>query len=391
MVHDDIAVVESGFLCGACEAPLPVGAAFCGECGTPVADTADDWEPPSPDRFVDGNTISPPVSHATLPPDTVSPGAGDQDGPAATDDADPDPAVGALGWTLGEADDEVTEQPAAVLYADPSQVEPLPPAPSGSWGITEPVMGTSASAELDEPLVAEAASIPAAGDASTPGSDRSAAPLAAAAGGAIGGAALAGAPFAEAAPAAAEGVGPPVSPTYTPGASQMAPKRKPNVGIIVGVGAVARLPVRRRCDRADGRRQQDRQDRAGREPDPDHRVGGGGGRVEHRVEPVDVDATDDGGHDDAGHERHDRGDDHALDGSLDRTDHRPDDPDRHDADEPADDRAVLVADHGPGATAPGARAHRGQRAERRVPIYLPKGSSFPLTLQSTGASTASRF
>jgi len=176
---DEVAIADasddtfSGYLCGACEAPLPIGAVFCAECGTPVAgiDDVAESEPEAAaeaeaeaetdvgagaaapaaavaataaataaasdeslaDEFAEevvyeGEPVldltsayeSSPAASATLPPNVEA------EAPAAQAAADADLA-----------------QPAAVLYADPSHAEPLPAKPEGSWGISEPAFGSS--------------------------------------------------------------------------------------------------------------------------------------------------------------------------------------------------------------------------------------------------------
>src|SRR4051812_16912472 len=48
---DSSLLVDSGYLCGACDAPLPVGAAYCGQCATPVAGMV-------PDTAFDGDDLA---------------------------------------------------------------------------------------------------------------------------------------------------------------------------------------------------------------------------------------------------------------------------------------------------------------------------------------------
>lgn len=125
--------------CGACGTTLIPGAAFCGECGTPVARLDDESlvlveEVPMGD--LEDADFGAHVEE--LPAD---------DAPAVLyADAE---AVPLVEPTAEAGDDDgvgttVMAQPAAVLYADPTQAEPLPPTPSGSFEITEPVYGTAA-------------------------------------------------------------------------------------------------------------------------------------------------------------------------------------------------------------------------------------------------------
>ena len=119
-------LVESGYLCGNCEHPLPVGAAFCGECGTPVLGT------------VPGPGEQSPLTDLEVPDDA----AGVHDAPAMPDQS---PSDAVTGPPIPPPDVEVRPpgfMPPAVLYTDPGvHLEPLP-APTGSWGISSPTFGT---------------------------------------------------------------------------------------------------------------------------------------------------------------------------------------------------------------------------------------------------------
>ena len=127
--------------CGACGSTLVPGAAFCGECGTPVAQIDDepfDLVEAAPMGDLGATDFGEHVEELPL-----------DDAPAvlyADADHEPTPVddVGAAADT-GDPDGgaAAVAPPAAVLYADPSQAEPLPPAPSGSFAITEPTYGTS--------------------------------------------------------------------------------------------------------------------------------------------------------------------------------------------------------------------------------------------------------
>jgi hypothetical protein len=182
----------SGYLCGACEAPLPIGAVFCAECGTPVA-SLDDVEEADGVADADAGVMAPADAgdaNAELADEAPMMMSADVETPAATGDTSHDAAMagaagvaaGAVAADLGDggsiADEFVEEpafydsepvldltspaieheaagasvetaagtdtpQPAAVLYADPSQAEPLPAKPEGTWGISEPGFGSS--------------------------------------------------------------------------------------------------------------------------------------------------------------------------------------------------------------------------------------------------------
>ena len=105
--------------CGACGTTLVPGAAFCGECGTPVAQLDDgsaDLVDEVPVDDLEDTHFGEYVEE--LPIDTA---------PAVLY-ADADPVSGTVGPTPGDPDpDPAAAPPAAVLYADPSQAEPHPP------------------------------------------------------------------------------------------------------------------------------------------------------------------------------------------------------------------------------------------------------------------------
>ena len=139
---------EYELLCGACAAPLIGDAAFCGSCGTPVAFEDGDEVP--------GQAAEPVVAGAEPEPDP-EPVA------AAPFVPEPEPEPEAFVPEVEPAVESIPEQmaPAAVLYHDPSQPEPLPPSPEGSWGISEPTYGGSDtdfgdSVPTDEPLSVDA-------------------------------------------------------------------------------------------------------------------------------------------------------------------------------------------------------------------------------------------
>jgi len=232
-VDAEVAVDEPEIMyaCGACSALLPSGAAFCGECGTPVAmdddepvedgmlDELTDLEEPgasqplaAPDPVEDlgeksrtGSQTavqeSAPEGVAEETPVTdpgavvaggVAAGAGgpildSQRGPGSSHEGQADQwAAAAAGQGIDHQSGQQVDQgaggqrgagqyggapafdpntttdlsphieaaetasvqpesppaePAAVLYADPSMAEPLPPKAEGSWSVSEPVLG----------------------------------------------------------------------------------------------------------------------------------------------------------------------------------------------------------------------------------------------------------
>lgn len=189
---------EMQYACGACGAILPTGAAFCGECGTPVAT----------DEYFEQDLLA---------DDGAAPGGlldeaftADEALPATTEAA----AVEATGASASEAppSEPVAEDPAAgmappaaVLYSDPTVVEPLPAPPESGFQVSEPVVGTygdTAAATGDETLAQfvgadealpppgttdETVVAPPAGDPSVPGSVAGAGVAGAAAGAVTGG------------------------------------------------------------------------------------------------------------------------------------------------------------------------------------------------------------
>ncbi|MEZ5141195.1 MAG: hypothetical protein R2726_01565 [Acidimicrobiales bacterium] len=169
---------EIQYACGACGALLPTGAAFCGECGTPVATDeyfedellADDGAAPGGllDEAFTADEAAEPVT------DAAAPAAGEHDGigavaataagaglagaagaaalshaghDAPADELLEEAAVGeepAAGAGDVAAPTEVAEEPAAVLYRDQSLVEPLPPPAESGFHVAEPVVGAGA-------------------------------------------------------------------------------------------------------------------------------------------------------------------------------------------------------------------------------------------------------
>jgi hypothetical protein len=209
---------EIQYACGACGALLPTGAAFCGECGTPVAIEGfeeyaeyDEEYPASYGAEQPAGEVSytesgyaetgyaetgyaetgyaetgyaesgyaEPEAPAGVPADYPT-GAVDSDtmvteasyADAAVESATSETAYPeaetADAWAAGDetlVEEQLVEDPAgeglhaptapaAVLYADPSVVEPLPAPPEGSWGVSEPLVGTAA----DDTLVTESIS-----------------------------------------------------------------------------------------------------------------------------------------------------------------------------------------------------------------------------------------
>jgi hypothetical protein len=120
------------------EAPQPVHAAFCAECGSPIVEQA--------------GFCGECGAAAVLLDETVR-------GGVAADALDPDELE------LDELDQ--SDQPAAVLYGEDSQFEPLPRPPLSTFGLAEPVTGTVDGVDdaLDEPSADEAEG---AGEAETP-------------------------------------------------------------------------------------------------------------------------------------------------------------------------------------------------------------------------------
>ncbi len=287
-----VAFEESGFLCGACDAPLPVGAVFCAECGTPVAALDDDAvgaadadavEPAGAGaEVVDVADHAPPVeasgaevSAASEPPaapfePVEEPAAAAfepvEEPPAAPfEPAEPaehgafvpveEPAAAAAFAPVEEpgAMEAVAGAPAAILYADPSQAEPLPPEPEGSWGIAEPATGTSDGTYL----YGDSADATGPDPATNAWAEPAAAGTAAAVGAEVVGADLAGASPGEAtgiepAPVtamAAAGVAPPPAGSGGTGAAAMpyghgpveSTEKKSKTGLIVGAAAAAIL------------------------------------------------------------------------------------------------------------------------------------------------------
>jgi hypothetical protein len=113
-------------LCGV-QRPLIDGAAFCGSAA-PVAVEGVDYV--EDDAYLEEDAyLAEPVGDDAATVEDVA----HADEAAVV--AEPfSPAVD-TGYDVGGA------APAAVLYADPTQAEPLPPQPEGSWGIADPVFG----------------------------------------------------------------------------------------------------------------------------------------------------------------------------------------------------------------------------------------------------------
>ncbi len=153
----DDAVASAGAVelaCGACGETLIPGAAFCGECGTPVALDDEPFdlveEVPMADldaaelgEYVEELAIDDAsgVLYADAPP--TRDGSRPTVVPAA--DASTDPASEGGDDESGGSAAAVLAQPAAVLYADPTSTEPLP-APTGTFAIAQPTFGSADSA-----------------------------------------------------------------------------------------------------------------------------------------------------------------------------------------------------------------------------------------------------
>ncbi|MCX7621127.1 MAG: zinc ribbon domain-containing protein [Acidimicrobiales bacterium] len=214
---------EIQYACGACGALLPTGAAFCGECGTPVAiEGVDDYSAYEEDHggalavdasiaeiaygdavevaTADAETLVAEAEHSGT--SVVGVESGDAAGPDLAEDFGYDQLVEEPGDVPNEPDAPV--EPAAVLYADPSVVEPLPAPAEGSWGVAEPLVGTAADDTLVTETVAHSYSPPQ--------------------------------PPAPEVPAALVGTAPPSS---GPPTSTGAPVKKSNKGMIIGVVAAA--------------------------------------------------------------------------------------------------------------------------------------------------------
>ncbi|MFN8039002.1 MAG: hypothetical protein U0Q07_07295 [Acidimicrobiales bacterium] len=255
-VATEVADEEIQYACGACGALLPTGAAFCGECGTPVA--TDDYyedellhdEGMAPGGLLDEAVVADeePLDAVAEAPEAPAAEVGEPAVAEAPESAvvdAPEPVVaetpvaeapaaeapaadhrsgwgaaaaGAAGVVAGAeaidlveehgAADEVAAAPSNVLYADPSVVEP-PPAPGdGGLQVSEPVSGSTTAADAtvvspaaDDTQVVPAptgapgdvAAAPAAFDGAPVAPDDTTPGAGAWAGGAVAGAAVAGA------------------------------------------------------------------------------------------------------------------------------------------------------------------------------------------------------
>ncbi|MBI2704913.1 MAG: hypothetical protein HYX32_06445 [Actinobacteria bacterium] len=202
---DDVPdAMEIQYACGACGALLPSGASFCGECGTPVAMDGDEDEddgmldelvemdeqpavvPGQEPRKQPELIIDPAASaledrgeaaagvesvaevaaaeekagtSAAAGTDLPGPEAAGQGSPAGQAPGQFDPSTTAqlapLSGLVAEAKTPESEptppsEPAAVLYADPTMAEPLPPPAEGSWAVSEPMVGNAHGAGVDE-------------------------------------------------------------------------------------------------------------------------------------------------------------------------------------------------------------------------------------------------
>lgn len=181
--------MEIQYACGACAALLPSGAAFCGECGTPVAMDDEDAADGILDELVaTDDDIAIPGQEGSAADTAILGGVAAELSETSTEGPDvvPDTEVLELqeaeqsadrapeqhldlsqdqqGQTPPAFDPNVTTQivppteafpgesptilpeaptePAAVLYADPTLAEPLPPPAAGTW-VSDPMVGST--------------------------------------------------------------------------------------------------------------------------------------------------------------------------------------------------------------------------------------------------------